>query len=111
MAALSVDRPEQSAEYKRKLDLPFELLCDPTREVVRAWDLYNRWEHGGVARPAVFVFEPPEGRVRIRSIDHIASRVPPERVLAALKAVQSRPLRRRPVVPRLSQVLAVMMGR
>ena len=109
--ALSVDSPERSAEHKHHLRLPFELLCDPDHAVVRAWDLYNRWEHGGVARPAVFVLASPDGRVRARSIDRMASRVPPEKVLAALKALDRHRLGRRLVVPRLGDLMASMLGR
>ncbi len=109
--ALSVDPPERSARQKRNLNLPFELLCDPAREVVRAWDLYNRWEHGGIARPAVFGLSPPDGRIRVRSVDRMASQVPPGRVLAALKALEGQELRRRPVIPRVGDLVASMLGR
>ena len=109
--ALSVDPPERSAKHKQRLHLPFELLCDPDRSVVRAWDLYNRWEHGGVARPAVFVLTPPDGRVRARSVDRMANRVPPEKVLAALKALDREPMTRRLVLPRVGELMASMLGR
>ena len=109
--ALSVDPPERSARHKRNLNLPFELLCDPEREVVRAWDLYNRWEHGGIARPAVFVLSPPDGRIRVRSVDRMSLRVPPGRVLAALKALEGPALRRRPVIPKVGELMASMLGR
>ena len=109
--ALSVDPPERSAEHKQRLRLPFELLCDPDRSVVRAWDLYNRWEHGGVARPALFVMTPPEGRIRARSIDRMANRVPPEKVLAALRALDGTKMRRRLVLPRVGEIMASMLGR
>ena len=109
--ALSVDPPERSARHKRNLNLPFELLCDPEREVVRAWDLYNRWEHGGIARPAVFVLNPPDGRIRVRSVDRMSSRVPPEKVLGALKALEGQSLQRRAVIPRVGDLVASMLGR
>ncbi len=109
--ALSVDPPERSARHKRNLNLPFELLCDPEREVVQAWDLYNRWEHGGIARPAVFVLSPPDGRIRVRSVDRMSSRVPPGKVLGALKALEGQALRRRLVIPRVGDLWASMLGR
>ena len=109
--ALSVDSTERSARHKRNLNLPFELLCDPEREVVRAWDLYNRWEHGGIARPAVFVLSPPDGRIRVRSVDRMSSRVPPEKVLGALRTLEGQVLRRRPVIPRVGDLVASMLGR
>ncbi|NNG17309.1 MAG: peroxiredoxin family protein [Gemmatimonadales bacterium] len=109
--ALSVDPPERSARHKRTLHLPYELLCHPEREVVRAWDLYNRREHGGIARPAVFVLSPPDGRIRVRSVDRMSSRVPPERVLAALKALEGQALQRRVVIPKIGDLLASMLGR
>jgi len=90
---------------------PFELLCDPDRAVVRAWDLYSRWEHGGIARPAVFVLASPDGRVRARSIDRMARRVPPAKMLAAPKALDRNRLGRHLVVPRFGDLMAPMLGR
>jgi alkyl hydroperoxide reductase subunit AhpC len=55
VAALAVDGPERSEALRQKYQLPFPILCDTRREVVRAWDLLNREEKGGIAWPAVFV--------------------------------------------------------
>ncbi len=111
VVALSVDPPERSAKLKLSLSLPFELLCDPDRQVVQAWDLYDRWEHGGIARQAVFVLAPPEARVRVRSIDRMASQVPPGKVIAALKALEAPPLSRRLVIPKIGDLWSTMLGR
>ncbi len=74
IAALSVDPPERSRALAAQLALPFPLLCDQAREVVRAWGLYNREEKGGIAYPATFVLD-RERVVRFRSLDRTASRV------------------------------------
>ena len=41
MAAIAVDPPSKAAILVRELELPFPLLCDVDRQVVRAFDLLN----------------------------------------------------------------------
>jgi len=99
LAAVSVDSPETSETGRRDLRLPFMILCDTARRVVREWGIYNPGERGGIAKPAVFTIDP--GRtVRYASVDGISSRmVPPEivRLLQATAATQ--PARRKHYVP------------
>ena len=84
LVALSVDAPERSEGVRRELGLSFPILCDPSRAVVRAWDLYNPREMGGIAIPAVFVIG-PDLRVRYRSIDTTRDRVSTDGVLGYLR--------------------------
>ncbi len=83
LVALSVDAPERSEGVRRELGLSFPILCDTSRAVVRAWDLYNSREMGGIAIPAVFVIG-PDRRVRYRSIDSTRDRVSTDGVLGFL---------------------------
>ena len=83
VAALSVDSPARAAAVRSQLQLPFSLLCDPARAVVREWDLYNAREMGGIAIPSVFVI----GRdryIQYRSVDATSKRVSAEGILAFL---------------------------
>jgi len=84
VVALSVDSQARSEALRTQLALPYPLLCDPARTVVRAWDLYNPGEMGGIAVPAVFVIG-PDLRVRYRSIDATRERVATEGVLHFLR--------------------------
>jgi peroxiredoxin len=84
VTALSVDSRERSAALRSELALPFPILSDASRLVVRAWDLYNPKEMGGIAVPAVFVIG-PDRRVRWRSIDRTAARVSTDGVLGFLR--------------------------
>jgi len=81
--ALSVDAQARS-QVKRQLALPFPLLCDPARTVVRAWGFYNPREMGGIAIPAVFVIG-ADRCVRCRSIDSTRERVATDGVLRFLR--------------------------
>jgi peroxiredoxin len=74
LAALSVDTAPRSHALAEQLRLPFPLLCDPGREVVAAWGLFNREEKGGIAYPATFVLD-RDRTVRFRSLDRTAARV------------------------------------
>lgn len=84
LVALSVDAAARSEAVRRQLGLSFPILCDTRREVVRAWDLYNPKEQGGIAVPAVFVIGPGR-RVLHRSIDSTRKRVSTEGVLGLLR--------------------------
>ena len=55
LAALSVDAPARSGQVRERLQLPFPLLSDSDRHLVRAWDVLNPAEHGGIAHPATAV--------------------------------------------------------
>lgn len=63
MVAVSVDAPETSEALRVQLSLPFRILCDTERRVVRDWDLYDARERGGIAKPAVFVIDPNRARL------------------------------------------------
>ncbi len=90
VAALSVDSPERSQAVRDQLGLPFPILGDSARRVVREWDLYNPKEQGGIAVPAVFVIG-TDRRVRYRSIDRTAARVSTDGVLGFLGGAATTP--------------------
>ena len=100
LIAISVDAPEKSQAVRNELRLPFTILCDTQRTVVREWGVYNAREKGGIAKPAVFIVDP--GRiVRCVSVDEVASRVPASEIVRALGAgnqISTPP--RRTVIPR-----------
>jgi peroxiredoxin Q/BCP len=85
VVALSVDDPPRSASVRSQLGLPFPILCDPRREIVKEWGLYNPEERGGIALPAVFVID-RDRRVVYRSVDRTQSRVSTASLLAFLRA-------------------------
>ena len=82
IVALSVDTPERSAVLRRDLGLPFRLLCDPTKQVVRDWGLLNP-EKGGIAYAATFGLD-KERRVVFRSLDSMLSRASGEQAIQAV---------------------------
>jgi peroxiredoxin len=83
MVAVSVDAPEKSEFVRRELRLPFPILSDSQRRVVREWGIYNPGEKGGIAKPAVFILA-PDRTVRFVSVDEVASRVPAAEILHRL---------------------------
>jgi peroxiredoxin len=84
LAALSVDTPERSRALVEQLRLPFPLLCDPARDVVQAYGVFNRNEKGDIAYPATFVLD-RDRTVRFRSLDRTASRVDLEVLFSFLR--------------------------
>lgn len=84
MAAVAVDQPKSSAAVRDELKLPFPILCDTQRTLVKSWGIYNEKEKGGIAEPSVFVVD-RAGVMRLASVDSMASRVPAAAVLEFLQ--------------------------
>jgi peroxiredoxin len=104
LAALSVDTPEQSAALRRELQLPFPILCDNERRVIRKWDVYSR-ERGGIAKPSVFVIE-GDRKVRYAAVDGVATRQSPAQILRVLQTNPAgQPIGSKVYVPRLADWL------
>jgi hypothetical protein len=96
LAAVSVDLRESSEALRTQLSLPFPILCDTERRVVKDWDIYNSGERGGIAKPAVFVIDPDQV-VRYSSVDSVATRVPAVEIVHLLQsAANEQPIRRTP---------------
>ncbi len=88
--AISVDTPKQSQAVASEMMLPFDLLCDVDKNVIQLYGLVNPFEHGGIARPAIFIIN-PDGRICYRSLDGTAHRVDLTHVLNFLKAHYENP--------------------
>ncbi len=74
IAAISTDSIKQSQAVEREMELPFDLLCDVDKKVIKMYDILNPFEHGGIAKPAMFLIL-PSGKIGYRSIDGTARRV------------------------------------
>jgi peroxiredoxin len=84
LVAISVDKPSQSAQLRHELDLPFRILSDADRRVVREWGIVNERERGGIAKPSVFIIN-ADRRVLFRSCDGVRPRVAADEVIRALQ--------------------------
>jgi peroxiredoxin len=85
IAALAVDFPERSDRVRRQYELPFPILCDTQKEVVRAWGLFKAEEKGGIAVPAVLLLG-RDRRIRSIMIEGVATRVHATDLLKFLRA-------------------------
>ena len=99
LVAVSVDEPKRSRALIEQLNLPFTLLCDTKREVVRLYELFNEKEKGGIAYPATFVLD-RDRTVRFQSLDRTRARVDLDELFRFLKrgitsAAPEKPLRKR----------------
>ena len=95
VVAVSVDAPGQSENLRAHLSLPFPILCDTERRVVRDWDIYNSGEKGGIAKPAVFIVDSSQV-VRYASVDTVVKRVPAAEIVSLLQnAAQAQSVQRR----------------
>jgi peroxiredoxin len=97
--AISADAPEKSETLRVHLCLPFPILCDTERRVVRDWGIYNAGEKGGIAKPAVFIVDPGQV-VLYAAVDEVVRRVPAAGIVSVLQnTARAQPVRRRVYVP------------
>jgi peroxiredoxin len=100
VVAVSVDPPTKSEALRRELRLPFTILCDTERRVVKEWDIYDPREKGGIANPAVFVLD-RDRNVRHARVDQVATRVPASEIVCILRSTGPREAQRKVYIPRL----------
>ncbi|MBI9075623.1 MAG: redoxin domain-containing protein [Desulfatibacillum sp.] len=81
--AVSVDSPDQSEAMREEMGLKFDILSDQKRSMVRAWDLYNPHEAGGIAKPATVVLD-KDGVVRYLAREGMVKHAPISRVVEFL---------------------------
>lgn len=98
LLAVSVDAPEKSEALRLDLHLPFPILCDTERRVIKDWDIYNPREKGGIAKPAVFVVD-RDRVVRYGAVDTVATRVPASEIVRVLQTTEAPGVRRRALIP------------
>jgi peroxiredoxin len=84
LVAISVDDAERAEPVRQELGINFPLLCDPRREVVKAYGLLNSGEKGGIAFPATFVID-RERVIRFRALEEVASRVDVAQLLGLVR--------------------------
>jgi peroxiredoxin len=108
VVAVSVDAPDKSEALRGHLSLPFPILCDTERRVVRDWGIYNSREKGGIAKPAVFLIDPSHV-VRYAAVDTVVRRVPAAEIVCLLQNVAKvQPVRRRVHVLLLSEWISAI---
>ena len=108
VVAVSVDAPDESEALRVHLSLPFTILCDTERRVVRDWGIYNSREKSGIAKPAVFIIDPSHV-VRFAAADAVVRRVPAAEIVSLLQnGSRAQPIRRRPYVPLFSDWISAI---
>ncbi len=85
IAALAVDPPKQSRRVRRQYELPFPILCDTEKDLVRSWGLFNAKEKGGIAVPAVLLIG-CDRRFQLVMTEGIATRVRAADLLTSVPA-------------------------
>jgi peroxiredoxin len=108
VVAISVDAPEKCEALRIHFSLPFLILCDTERRVVRDWDIYNSREKGGIAKPAVFIVDPGQV-VRYAAVEAVVRRVPAAEIVSFLRNTSKAQLaRRRAHIPRWSDWISAI---
>jgi peroxiredoxin len=90
VVAVAVDPPEKSEAVRRELGLPFAILSDTNKRVIEDWDIHNRKERGGIAKPAVFIIDRSR-MVLFASVDTVNARVPTTEIVRMLQTRDQAP--------------------
>lgn len=88
LLAVSVDAPERSRQVVERFKLPFSILADEQRDVIRAYGLVHKGggpDGGDIAIPMLMLLG-EDGRVRWRRVaPNVMDRLDPAEVLAAVR--------------------------
>ena len=104
VAGISVDPPRSTALLQAEMFIPFDMLCDTEREVIKEWDLLNTEERGGIPVPTVFAIGP--GRmVQARSLDTMMRQVHPIEFLQLVGTDRPSAPHKHLMVPRIIEYL------
>jgi peroxiredoxin Q/BCP len=87
VVGIVVDSVEQNRAMVDKLLLPFPLLSDPEGRVIREWGVWTDAE-GGLARPSLFLLQPPSAVVYDYRGTDFADRPTDEEVWAAIEELK-----------------------
>ena len=91
VCALSVDSPERNAALVRRWHLPFPIHSDPGGDgLLQHLDLWNPADRGGIAWPAMLIFDAEAHEMRRYRSRDFADRPPnDDDVLADLRALEA----------------------
>jgi peroxiredoxin len=107
VVAVSVDPPAKSEALRRELRLPFPILCDTERRVIKDWGIYNPKERGGIAKPAVFVID-RDRTAQYAKVDDLATRVPASEIVRILSGAGQHEPERKICIPHVSDFLRAL---
>ena len=111
VVAVSVDAADASEALRVHLRLPFPILCDTERRVVREWGIYNSGEKGGIAKPAVFIIDASHvvRYAAVNAVNAVVRRVPAVEIVSLLQnAADGQPVRRRVYIPLFSDWISAI---
>jgi len=95
VTGISVDEAVRSERVRRQFGLSFPILCDPSRQTVRAWGLLDPDDRQDLAVPATLLVE-KDGTLGMVAFDGTRFRTTMDAVLERLRvgpAAPWRPLR------------------
>ena len=110
LVAVSVDSAHKTEALRRGLRLPFPILCDTERRVIKDWDICNPREKGGIAKPAVFIIG-PDRVLRYSSVDDVAKRVPASVIIHVLTTAKAPPACRKLYIPALGDFVRALRNK
>ncbi len=74
VVTISADSANSLGEYRKAHSVPFIMLSDPERAVIKEYGVYNAGERGGIAIPAVFIID-RSGTITFAKVERTVLRV------------------------------------
>ncbi len=86
MITVSTDSAEELDAYRVKSGLPFMMLSDSEKKLIKEYDLVNESERGGIAVPAIIVID-RDGKTRYSHVQAKYLRIRNKRLLQELEGL------------------------
>jgi peroxiredoxin len=87
LLAISVDDQTYAWSMGQTTSAKFQILSDSDKKTITAYGIVNPEEHGGIAKPSIFILD-KEGRIRYMHVGKDPSDRPPdEAILEEIKKV------------------------
>jgi peroxiredoxin len=90
VVAIVTQRSETIRRYIEETGLPFNILVDASRDVVKAYGVWHRigLDAWNIARPALFLIA-PDGTIRYSFVSETQGEFPPhEDILRAIESIE-----------------------
>jgi peroxiredoxin len=86
MITVSADSAEELERYRAENELPFMMLSDSEKKLIKQYDLLNESERDGIAVPAIIVID-RGGKVRYSSVQAKYLRILNRRLLRDMEGL------------------------
>jgi peroxiredoxin len=86
IVTVSADPASELEEYRKAHSIPFIMLSDSAKTVIKEYGIYNPAERGGIAIPAIFIID-ESGTIRYARLERTVLRARNKTLLKEIKSM------------------------